>query len=68
MAREILPPDRPEAVPEDYGRSGSLNFLSSGVGPMMAAFFTNPMEVAKVRVQMDKLRPAGSPPPTTRAL
>lgn len=48
----MLPHAGPEHVSPMYGKTGLLQFATCGLGPSTAALFTNPMEVAKVRLQM----------------
>jgi hypothetical protein len=51
-ALRTLPPRSPEPVPKTYGASGLLGMVFSGLGPAGAAVFTNPFDVAKVRMQL----------------
>ena len=46
------PAASPEAVPKTYGAGGVLGMFFSGIGPAGAAIFTNPFDVAKVRMQL----------------
>ncbi len=46
-----VPGEKP-LIPTGFGKKGLVGVVSSGLGFSMAAFFTNPIEVAKVRVQM----------------
>mmetsp|Transcript_20372 Transcript_20372/g.30493 ORF Transcript_20372/g.30493 Transcript_20372/m.30493 type:complete len:488 (-) Transcript_20372:286-1749(-) len=43
---------KPDKIAKNYGKTGALNLFTCGAGPALAAIFTNPMEVAKVRLQM----------------
>jgi hypothetical protein len=47
-----LPPLQPEKVPANYGKSGFVGMAIAGIGPALAAVFTNPFDVAKVRMQL----------------
>lgn len=44
-----------------YGRDGVLGMTISGIGPSIAAIFTNPAEVVKTRLQMqNELKPSST--------
>lgn len=50
---DVLPPMTPAQVMERAGVAGILETMAvSGAGPAFAAVFTNPMEVAKTRLQL----------------
>lgn len=44
----------PPKVKDGYARAGALGILTGGMGPGMAVVLTNPADVAKVRLQMQK--------------
>ena len=50
--QRCLPPRSPEPAPKNYGSSGLLGMVFAGLGPAAAAVFTNPFDVAKVRMQL----------------
>ena len=47
-----LPPLKPEKIPPNYGKTGLIGMVIAGIGPAGAAIFTNPFDVAKVRMQL----------------
>ena len=47
-----LPTREAQPVPKGYGSGGLLGMVFSGLGPAGAAIFTNPFDVAKVRMQL----------------
>ena len=50
--QRCLPPRSPEPAPKNYGSGGLLGMVFAGLGPAAAAVFTNPFDVAKVRMQL----------------
>uniref|UniRef100_A0A7S0YU59 ADP,ATP carrier protein n=1 Tax=Hemiselmis tepida TaxID=464990 RepID=A0A7S0YU59_9CRYP len=49
---KALGPARPPPTPEGSGKGGLEGMLIAGVGPAGAAVFSNPFDVAKVRMQL----------------
>jgi len=54
-----LLPISPLPIHKNFGSAGVFGFALSGLGPMTAVLFTNPADVAKVRMQMPGLNYSG---------
>eukprot|EP01134_Creolimax_fragrantissima_P000995 CFRG0995T1 len=50
--RSSLPPVQPAIVDHNYGRGGAFGFAFASVSACTATLFSNPLDVAKVRLQM----------------
>ena len=59
---EVLGAARAEVVPANYANTSWRNVVASAAGPACAAVFTNPMDVAKTRMQLSgELTKRGEP-------
>ncbi|KNC70653.1 hypothetical protein SARC_16818, partial [Sphaeroforma arctica JP610] len=52
--RSSLPPVQPPHIDQNYGSGGAFGFVFASVSACTATLFSNPLDVAKVRLQMQK--------------